>query len=266
MDLPLPKIAKEAFLRAWTWFELVAAAKDWNAAKRVMVLPMLLQGKLVDIYIELSKETRGDLVEVKKVLMSKVGLTKDPLVTGKEFIARIQQDGEPVNTFTSERKLLFSQVYLSEESTSRILLQWFLTGLLPSLSCQVLLRGKPTSLEQAIKDAEEIEYALNFQTSVEQSKGINTLTSQQGSAELEKLQETLEKMSKWLGELEISLREKEKDCNCDKSQPPRGRSGRKLGRNPRQPSSQACWLCGELGHFQQDCYLNYSGPARLVGG
>ena len=213
MDLPLPEITKEDFLRAWTRFELVAAAKDWNAAKRATVLPTLLRGKLVDIYIELSEETRGDLAEVKKALMSKAGLTKDPLVAGKEFIARIQKDGEPVNTFTSELKLLFSQAYPLEEPTSGILLQRFLTGLLPSLSRQVLLRGKPTSLEQAFKDAEEIEYALSFQTSVEQPKEINTLPPQQGSTELEKLQETLEKMSKRLGELEISLKEKEKDSN-----------------------------------------------------
>ena len=50
----------------------------------------------------------------------------------------------------------------------------------------MLLRGKPTSLEQAIKDAQEIEYALSFQTSVEQPKEINTLSPQQGPTELEK--------------------------------------------------------------------------------
>ena len=86
MDLSLPKITKEGFLRAWTRFELVAPAKDWNVAKRAMVLPTLLQGKLVDIYIELSEDTRGNLAEVKKVLMSKAGLTKDTLVAGKELI------------------------------------------------------------------------------------------------------------------------------------------------------------------------------------
>ena len=56
MDLLLPEITKEDFLRAWTRFELVATAKEWNAGKRATVLPTLLHGKLVDIYIELSKE------------------------------------------------------------------------------------------------------------------------------------------------------------------------------------------------------------------
>ena len=65
MDLPLPEITKEDFLRVWTQFELVTTAKDWNAAKRAMVLPTFLRGKLVNISIELSEETRDDLVEVK---------------------------------------------------------------------------------------------------------------------------------------------------------------------------------------------------------
>ena len=34
MDLPLPEITKEGFLCAWTHFELVAAAKEGNAAKK----------------------------------------------------------------------------------------------------------------------------------------------------------------------------------------------------------------------------------------
>ena len=57
---------------------MVAAAKEWNAGKRAIVLPTLLRGKLLDIYIELGEDTRADLAEVKKTLMSKAGLTKDP--------------------------------------------------------------------------------------------------------------------------------------------------------------------------------------------
>jgi len=49
-------------------FELMAAAKEWNHAKRATVLPMFLWGKPVDIYIELSEETKADLWEMKKSL------------------------------------------------------------------------------------------------------------------------------------------------------------------------------------------------------
>lgn len=90
LDLPLPEITKEDFLRAWTRFELVATAKEWNAGKKATVLPTLLRGELVDIYIDLNEVVRADLSEVQKALMSKAELTKDPLVAGKEFIARTQ--------------------------------------------------------------------------------------------------------------------------------------------------------------------------------
>lgn len=265
MDLPLPEITKDDFLRAWTRFELVAAAKEWNVRKKATVLPTLLRGKLVDFYIELSEETRADLAELKKALMNKAGLLKDPLMAGKEFIARIQRDGETVDSFAENLKLLFKQAYPSEEPTSSILLQRFLTGLRPSLSRQLLFRGKPSSLEQAIKDAGEIEYALSFESSVEPLKEINVLPQTKGPTELKQLQETLEKVSKRLEELETNMKEREKSFSS-RFQTGRSRGNRRPNRNPRQLSNQACWLCGELGHFQRDCHLNYGGPARPVGG
>ena len=51
MDLPLPEISTEEFHQAWTRFELVANAKEWNADKRKVVLPTLLRGKLVEYYM-----------------------------------------------------------------------------------------------------------------------------------------------------------------------------------------------------------------------
>ena len=114
LDLPLPEITKEDFLQAWTRFELVAAAKEWNTTKQATVLPTLLYGMLVDIYIELSDTIRADLAEVKKVLMSKAELTKDPLVADKEFIVQTQQSNKTVNTFADDLKLLFCQAYPSE--------------------------------------------------------------------------------------------------------------------------------------------------------
>ena len=118
----------------------------------------------MDIYIKLSDTIRADLAEVKKVLMSKAELTKDPLVADKEFIVQTQQSNKTVNTFADDLKLLFCQAYPSEAPTSGILLQRFLTELKAPLSRQILLQGKPTTFEQAVKEAGEIEYALNFES------------------------------------------------------------------------------------------------------
>ena len=74
-ELPLPEVTMEDFLHAWKRFELVATAKEYRSSpeNRAKVLPMLLQGKLVDIYIALNKEA-----DMKKALMKKAGLIKDP--------------------------------------------------------------------------------------------------------------------------------------------------------------------------------------------
>ena len=75
-------------------------------------------------------------------------------MASKEFIVRTQQSEKTVNVFADGLKLLS---YPSEASTSGVLLQRFLTGLKAPFSRQVLLRSKPNTFEQAIKEATKIE-------------------------------------------------------------------------------------------------------------
>ena len=46
----------------------------------------LLQGKLVDYYIEMDEETRDDLGRLKALLMTKAGLVRDSLASGQIFM------------------------------------------------------------------------------------------------------------------------------------------------------------------------------------
>ena len=71
LDLPLPEVTIEEFHRAWTRFELVAKAKEWDEARQKLVLPTFLRGKLVDYYTEADEETRCNLVRLKTLLMTK---------------------------------------------------------------------------------------------------------------------------------------------------------------------------------------------------
>ena len=76
LDLPLPEISVENFSRNWTQFELVAAAKQWEDAKQVTILPTLLRGKLIDYYVELDTGQKGSLKSLRTALMTKAGLYK----------------------------------------------------------------------------------------------------------------------------------------------------------------------------------------------
>ena len=65
LDLPLPEITIEEFHQAWTRFELVAAAKEWNDERKKVILPTLLRGKLVEYYVDADEATRGDLANLR---------------------------------------------------------------------------------------------------------------------------------------------------------------------------------------------------------
>jgi len=118
LDLPLPEITVDDFHRGWTWFQLVASAKEWNADKQKVILPTLLRGKLVDYYAEFDEATRGDLERLKTSLMTKAGLVWDRLTSSQMFMTRSQWPEEKVADFVVELR----EAYPSEELTSAILL------------------------------------------------------------------------------------------------------------------------------------------------
>ena len=99
-DLPFPEITVEEFPRAWTRFELVSATKEWKDEKQASILPMLLQGKLVDYYVDLDATTKADLKLLKMTLMKKAGLAHDLLTAGKP--------GEKAADFTNHLKSSYS--------------------------------------------------------------------------------------------------------------------------------------------------------------
>jgi len=111
----------------------------------------------------------------KSFLMTKVGLVHDPLTSSQLFMLRTQHPGERIFDYVADLKKLFAEAYATENSNSGILVQRFLTGLLPPIRHQLLLRGKPNTLAQAFKDAVNIEYALNFTGKADSSQEVNVV-------------------------------------------------------------------------------------------
>ena len=140
MELPLPELIVEDFQRGWTRFEFVAAAKEWNANKQLAVIPTLLRGRLIDYYVKLDDETKGDLRLLKVVLQERAGMKEDPLLASKNFNQRSQGPDEKVNDYASALKKLFKIAYPEEAVTSTILLKRFVTGLYSDIGCHLLLR------------------------------------------------------------------------------------------------------------------------------
>ena len=191
----------EDFQRAWIRFNLVAAAKKWDNAKQLAIVPALLCGTLVDFFVELSEEECADMQTLKKA-SAKAGLARDPLSSAKCFNMRKQGQEEKVADFARDLKKLFSQAYPSESIQSPVLLQRFLTGLLGSVSQQLLLKGWPANLEQAIKEATEVKYALHFSR---ETAEVHTVQQSTSDKRLDQLTQTMEKMALQLEKLEAKL-------------------------------------------------------------
>lgn len=208
----------EDFCRAWTHFELIAAAKEWNAAKQLTISPTLLRGKLIDFYTEFDEDTKGSLELLKKALLEKAGLQEDPLVVSKTFNQHDQLPSEKVGEYASMLKQLFKQAYPTEAGAeSTVLLQRFLMGLRPSITRQMLLQKKPTTLAQAITDAIAVEYALQFSqaesehstpdsVNVLRSSGTGKQSSQQ-DGDVAKLHKTVEALSKQVEALQATCKQ-----------------------------------------------------------
>ena len=149
-----------------------------------------------------------------------------------------------------------------------------MTGLLPSIRHQLLLKGRPETLVQAVKDAESVEYALNFATESELAQDVNVIHQKRPAKEPvpDKLQESLDQIVKQLEALETTQKCQPSSQQSFKfySDGPTG-SGRGCGwgshlDRQRGEYEQCCWLCGEIGHLKRQCPLNYKWPAGRMGG
>lgn len=89
---------------------------------------------------------------VKDELAKHLCLCRDPLEAGRLFLVHSQLEHEKVTEYAMSVTKLFRQAYPEESVTSGILLLRFVMGLKTAISRQLLLRGKPDTL-QNVTDA-----------------------------------------------------------------------------------------------------------------
>ena len=229
--LTLPEISAdsgEEYERSWKRFEVIAAANKWEGGRDLAILPALLRGKLLDIYMQLPDADKADGATLKKALADRAGLTKDPLSSAKMFGERCQEPRESVRDFEMALCKLFMEAYPSDNvKTASVLLGRFVTGLRPELARQVLLCGTPDNLADAVKNAIRVERAMGF------DDGQRVQAVQTGGSR-EDLRELMDKLAGRMEALELRLSE----------QKPVG---------VQRPRILRCYLCDRKGHTKRYC-------------
>ena len=116
-----------------------------------------------------------------------------------------------------------------------------------------------------MRDAHEVEYALEFGTNTQKpdTQEINAVTVKPPESagrkdeSTELLRQTVEKMTQQMEALEIQL--KEMQNNQKRKQQSYPRRGRGYG-----GTRPVCWTCQEEGHMRADCPLNFNRPVGPV--
>ena len=132
-----------------------------------------------------------------------------------------------------------------------------MTGLSPPICRQLLLKGQSNTLDEAIKSANDAEFALTFDSMQEKVDNVNVVCQKQPSQQDTKgLEMLIGQMTKRLEALETKLEASKTSKQVQYQQV----------RPPRPPRQRYCWICGDPGHLLCDCPLNENRPARKVEG
>ena len=269
-SIVLSEVSVENFEHAWKRFQLAATAKQWQEEKQLQILPTLLRGNLVDYYMDLSEEEKKSLEGLKQALERKAGIKKDPLVAAKYFNSRHQDDRERVVDYATQLRKAFIEAYPDEDVGSAVLLQTFLSGLRPSIARQVVLKGRPTTMDKVIEEAVTVEEALRFGgINCAEEVPVHAVHSKDSGAEIEQLKMMLERMSQRFETFEQQL----KGLDTGMANKVEDNMKRKVGspsggqyRGNWKKNTRGCFLCGEEGHWKRECPLNFSKSARAVHG
>ena len=129
---------------------------------------------------------------------------------------------------------------------------------------QLLLRGKPDTLQQAIRDVTNVEYALNFNAGLENTQDVNIVKhktkEEANEVKTQKVQNSLDQIIRRLESLETAQTQAQMQLQRSHTRPQYSQSN-----PPSCDVDRRCWLFGELGHMKRNCPLNYKGPVALVG-
>ena len=143
-------------------FEICSKANGWDAGKKALKLPTLLEGEALAAWTELTEEQQADYAITTKQLKKK--LSPLEFSSLEAFHKRKLRPGEALSMFLQDLKqmLLHAMPNIDGEPRNQLLLYQFLAGLPVSVSRQLWATADITTVEKALERArisQSVSYA-----------------------------------------------------------------------------------------------------------
>jgi len=209
----------------------------------------------MDIYMSVDDDTRGDLKLLKNAVMMHAGgarpLISWPTIYGTSSASQWENQWLCVGSEKAIHRIIPFRSYDCYNVLWQVCHHLFVISYFWSNRLHWMMPLKVRMME----------YALTFHPSPENVDEVNVI--QRKSSPQQKaqgLEAVLEGVTKHLKALELKL----ESSKASQHEPPKAFQQVQYWQ-PRPPRQRYCWICGDSGHFQRDCPLNESRPARKGG-
>ena len=152
--ISVPRPIQSGDITEWLLrFDSCSKANSWNAAKKALKLPTLLEGEALAAWTELTEEQQADYEATAKRTQGK--LSPLEFSSLEAFHKRKLRPREALSMFLQDLKQMLFHAMRNIDGTSRnqLLLHQFLAGLPVSVSKQLRPTADITTIDKALEQA-----------------------------------------------------------------------------------------------------------------
>lgn len=240
-------------------FERCALINGWNEEEKAMFLAASLRGESRKLLSGLTESEGRQYAKIVERLQLRFGVEKQAELHQARLLTRRQSEGESLQMLATDIRSLVDLAYqdLSTPVQERFAVQHFIDALTEKDDRLYLRREKPSTLDEALSLARELESLRlldsnnSFRKAGSQVRAMETERTQL-QMQVDGLKNKIDHQQQQL-EAQESIITQLNDFLSRQMQSPSNHTIRNQGSQGTQRRGWECWNCGERGHLRREC-------------